>query len=220
MEKLIESLPKPVLALLAILVAIGVFMLSSPPHTVCDTQEEALRETEKGSIFPSKVNKNVMPPALSRAKESCQIGNSAGSCFEYFSILKQVAEDVGKGSSECVTQLYSVKEIASTLNDGIELMARLAWGVKPPKPGPEKFGWMQESDLAVFCRVKGIYIRAKGEEAWNNLRGKIFGKLPGEEVPVSTDPTVAAVEPRKATVVMSELDIFNRSIFSLRCDNY
>lgn len=220
MEKLIESLPKPILALLAILIGIGVFMMVNPPHTVCDTQEEAMREAQKGNLFPLEVKKNKIPPSIARAKEACQIGNSAGSCYEYFSSLKEVASEVGKASSECAAQLYGVKEVSAALNDGIELMARLAWGVKPPEPGFERFGWMQDAEVATFCRLKSIYIRANGEEAWNALRLKIFAKLPGEDLPVATDPAVAVVEPKKATAVLSELDIFNRSIFSTRCEVY
>ncbi len=220
MEKLIESLPKPILALLAILIGIGVFMMINPPHTVCDTQEEALREAQKGNLFPTEVKKNKIPPSIGRAKEACQIGNSAGSCYEYFSALKGIANEVGKASSECTGQLYGVKEVSAALNDGIELMARLAWGVKPPEPGFERFGWMQEAEVATFCRLKSIYIRANGEDAWNSLRLKIFNKLPGEELPIATDPGVAVVEPKKATAVLSELDIFNRSIFSARCEAY
>ena len=220
MEKFIESLPKSLLAGLAIAAAIVFFMLYSPPHTVCDTQEEALQETLKGSLFPKEIKKAKIPPAIVQAKESCQLGNSAGSCYEYFTILRQIAEEIGKASSECTEQLFSVKEISSALNDGIEIMARLAWGVKPPEPSQERFGWMQEAELSVFCRLKSIYIRAKGEDAWNGLRSKIFTKLPGEEMPVSSDPASAAAEPKKATAVMSELDIFNRSLFSVRCENF
>lgn len=220
MENFINSLPKSVLALLAILLGIGVFMVLNPPHTVCDTQEEALRQSLKGNLFPTEMKKNKIPPSLARAKEACQIGNSAGSCFEYFSLLKDIASEVGKSSSECATQLYAVKEVSSALNDGIELMARLAWGVKPPEPGPERTGWLQEAEFSAFCRLKGIYVRANGEESWNTLRLKIFNKLPGEELPIQNEVSSSPAEPKKATAVLSELDIFNRSIFSVRCEAF
>jgi hypothetical protein len=218
MEKFINSLPKPVLAFLAILLGIGFFMMWSPPHTVCDTQEEAMREALKGQLFPTQMKKNTIPPSIVREKESCQLGNSAGSCYEYFTTLKSIASVIGKASSECTTNLYNAKEVAPAMNDGIELMVRLAWGVKPPEVGPERFGWLQEAEIATFCRLKNIYVRANGEEAWTALRQKIAAKLPGEDVPPPTDPTQAVVEPRKATVMMSEMDIWNRSLFSVRCE--
>ena len=220
MEKFINSLPKPVLAFLAILLGIGFFMMFSPPHTVCDTQEETLKEALRGELFSSQIKKNTIPPSIVREKEACQLGNSAGSCFEYFTTLKSIAGTISKSSSECTPQLYAIKEVSAAMNDGIELMVRLAWGVKPPEPGIERFGWMQDAEIATFCRIKNIYVRANGEEAWTALRKKIAAKLPGEDIPPSTDPTQASVEPKKATAVLSEMDIWNRSLFSVRCDVY
>lgn len=218
MEKFINSLPKPVLAFLAIVVGIIVFMLVSPPHTVCDSQEATFKELQAGNIFPTKEKKNTIPPTIVRAKEACQLGNSAGSCYEYFTLLKKVADGVAKGSSECTTQLFNINEVKTAMNDGLEMMVRLAWGVKPPEPGLDRFGWMQDSELAIFCRLKSIYLRANGEEAWTAFRQRIYTKLPGEDVPPSTDPSQVTVEPRKANVLMQEQDIFNRSLFSVRCD--
>lgn len=195
-------------------------MMINPPHTICDTQEEALHEAQKGNLFSSEIKKNKIPPSLGREKEACQVGNSAGSCYEYFSSLKKIANEVGKASSECTAQLYGIKEVSLALNEGIELMARLAWGVKPPEPGSERFGWMQEAEIATFCTLKSIYTRANGEDAWAALRLRIFSKLPGEELPLAADPAVIAAAPKSATAVLTELDIFNRSIFSVRCEAY
>ncbi|MFM6930524.1 MAG: hypothetical protein ACKOX6_18825, partial [Bdellovibrio sp.] len=70
------------------------------------------------------------------------------------------------------------------------------------------------------CRIKNIYVRSNGEEAWTALRQKIVAKLPGEDIPPSTDPAQSGIEPKKATAVLSEMDIWNRSLFSVRCDVY
>jgi len=220
MEKFINSLPKPALALLAIAIAVLVFMLSTPPHTVCDTQEELLQESQKGNLFPTEIKKNKIPPAIARTKEACQLGNSAGSCYEYFQVLTKIAYDVGRASSECVTQLFEINEVTAAMNDGVELMVRLAWGNQPPEPGYSRFGWMQDSEVATFCRLEGVYIRAKGQDAWNQLRTKVTAKLPGEAPVVQADPTVAGPETRKATTMMTEQDIWNRSLFSARCESF
>lgn len=218
MENFINSLPKSVLAFLAIAVGIGVFMLINPPHTVCDSQAEVFRELQKGNLFASEYKKSKIPPTILKAKEACQLGNSAGSCYEYFMSLKKVADGMAKASSECTAQLFDMSEVKSALNDGVELMVRLAWGIKPPEPGLERFGWMQEADLATFCRLRSIYIRAQGEEAWIDVRKKIATKLPGEAPSESSDPSVALAEPRKASEILSEEDIWNRSLFSVRCE--
>ncbi|WP_413558309.1 hypothetical protein [Bdellovibrio sp. HCB209] len=219
MDKFLASLPKPVLVVGAILIGVIVFMLIEPPHTVCDTQEEALRENLKGQLFSTQQKKNTIPPSIVREKEACQLGNSGGSCYEYFSTLKNIGDAVSRGSAQCAGQLYKVNEVATALNDGLELMARLAWGVKPPEAGTyERFGWLTEAEIATFCRLKNTYIRANGEEAWTAFRQRVSAKLPGEEIPLTPEGTVSTVEPRKATAVLTESDIWNRSLFSVRCD--
>lgn len=222
MENFINSLPKPVLAVSAIFLGIVLFMLYSPPHSVCDTQAATLRETQAGNLFATQEGKakNTIPPALVRAKEACQLGNSAGSCYEYFMVLKKVADDVAKGSSECTAQLFEINEVKSALNDGVEMMVRLAWGVKPPEPGLERFGWLQEAEVAIFCRLKGVYIRAKGEDAWVALRQQVAAKLPGEDLVPSSDPAQFMMESKKATETLSEQEIWSRSLFSVRCDSF
>ncbi|QDK46501.1 MULTISPECIES: hypothetical protein [unclassified Bdellovibrio] len=219
MEKFLNSLPKPVLVLGALIIGIAVVIGFQPPHTVCDTEEEALHDVLKGKLFATQVKKITTPPSILREKEACQLGNSAGSCYEYFSTLKAIADAVSKSSSKCAKQLYDVKEVTVALNNGIELMARLAWGVKPPEPGSmERFGWLTDAEIATFCRLKSTFIRANGEEAWTELRNAVSAKLPGEEVPQTPEGTIATVTPRKASAVLTEVDIWNRSLFSVRCE--
>ncbi|UYL09864.1 hypothetical protein B9G69_004650 [Bdellovibrio sp. SKB1291214] len=219
LDKFLNDLPKPVLVIGALVIGVVVIMLLNPPHTVCDTEEAAMREYLKGQLFSTQVKKNTIPPSIVREKEACQLGNSAGSCYEYFSTLKNIADAVNKSSSQCASQMFGVKEVTSTLNDGIELMVRLAWGVKPPEPGTyDRFGWLSEAEIATFCRLKSTFIRANGEEAWTALRQRVAAKLPGEEVPLTPEGTVSTVEARKATTVLTEVDIWNRSLFSVRCD--
>lgn len=221
MDKFINSLPKPVLAIGAIAIGIVVFMLISPPHTVCDTQAETLKESLKGVLFPNVVNKKKIPATLARTKEACQLGNSPGSCYEYFSDLKRIADEVAKASTQCTQQLYNLPEVAAAMNDGIELMVRLAWGTQPPDVGFARFGWMQEAEIATFCRLKSLYLRAHGETAWTAVRGKIFAKLPGEPPKMGADdPSLMMAEPKRAVAIMSEKDIWDRSLFSVRCESF
>lgn len=224
MDKFIESLPKPVLVLLVLVVAIVVFMIISPPHSICDTQAAAFKEVQIGNLFDRvetvKRTKRTIPGTLAKAKSSCQLGNSAGSCYEYFAALREIARGVSNASPQCMGTLFSIKEVSEALNDGVELMVRLAWGVKPPEIGIDRFGWMQEADLAIFCHLKNVYVRSKGEEAWATLRKKIATKLPGEEVVATGEAGLFAVEPRSAAEILNEQDIWDRSLFSIRCENF
>ena len=221
MDKILNSLPKPVLAILAIGVALIFFMFNDPPHSVCDVQIGNLKEDLKGQVFPSVVDKHNLPPMIGRAQEGCQLGNSAGSCFEYFSILKKVARNIQNYSSECRTELSSTPEIRKAMTDGITLMGLMAWGSKPPDPGLARVGWMQESELVLFCQLKNVYSLSFGNEAWEELRLKVFHLLPGANATSSNGaPVPGAGDAPKAMLTMGEKEIWARSIFSIRCENY
>ncbi len=221
MENFFKSLPKPVLAILAIVATLVFFMLNDPPHTICDVQKGNLKEDLKGLVFPTVSNdkeKHKLPAIIDRAQEGCQQGNSAGSCFEYFSILKKMARGILNYSSECRNDLASISEVKKALREGVILMAKMAWGSRPPDPGLGRVGWMQESELVLFCQLKDVYTLSFGEEAWTELRQNTFNELPGE-------PPLRAANPGnfdgpRAMATLTEKDIWSRSIFSIRCENY
>lgn len=220
MEKFFNSLPKPVLATLVIVAALIFFMLNDPPNTVCDIQAGNLKESLKGQIFPSTVKKNKIPPILGQAQVACQQGNSAGSCYEYFSILRKTVRDIRNYSSECRGELLGITEVNKALREGVVLMAKAAWGSRPPEPGLARFGWLSDSELGLFCLIRDVYSRGLGEESWESLRQSVFKELPGEPpLPTAGNESVAMEGP-KAITVMEEKEIWARSVFSVRCENY
>lgn len=219
MENFINSLPKPVLAILVISAALIFFMLNDPPHTVCQVQVENLRESLKGQVFPVVVNKNTLPPVIVRAQEACRQGNSSGSCLEYFGILRKAARDVKNYSSECRVELVEIPEVRRSFYEGVILLTKMAWGSSAPEPGMARFGWLQESEIGLFCLLKDVYSQGLGDEAWNGLRMNIYQELPGELRPGLPGSQVGQESPR-AMATMDEKDIWARSLFSVRCENY
>lgn len=220
MENFFNSLPKPVLAILVIVAALIFFMLNDPPHTVCQVQADNLKESLKGQLFPATVNKNKIPAILFRTQEACQQGNSSGSCLEYFGILRKAARDIKNYSSECKPELVNIPEVRKALTDGVTLMAKMAWGSRPPEQGMARFSWLQDSEIGLFCLMKDVYSQGLGDEAWSALRTNIYKELPGEPSLGKPGASNVAEEAPKATITMVETDIWARSIFSVRCENY
>lgn len=220
MEKFFNSLPKPVLAILVIFVVLIFLMLNDPPSTICDVQASNLRESLKGQLFPTTIKKNKLPPLLGPAQEACQQGNSAGSCYEYFSILRKAARDIKNFSSECREDLVSISEVKRAFREGVILMAKMAWGTRPPEPGMVRFGWLSDSELSLFCLIKDVYSQGLGNESWEELRKSVFKELPGEPPLGLPGGGVGDIAPPTAVATMEEKEIWARSLFSVRCENY
>ena len=202
------------IALIAVTATVIFLFIFNPPHTICDTQVDTIKENLVGPLFPMVVKKSTLQPTVKVAQETCKTGHSAGACYEYFSILKMVAKQIDNASPECRAQIIDVSEVSKVLKDGVEIMALAAWGAKPPESPALRFGWMQESELAVFCYIKDVYEKALGEEAWATLRLNVNKKLPGER-PANSD---LGADPPKARESLSDNDIWAKSIFSVRCE--
>ncbi|MFN8791114.1 MAG: hypothetical protein ACK5Y2_06630 [Bdellovibrionales bacterium] len=221
MEQFFQTLPRPVLVLGAILLGIVVFMVMSPPHTICDTQREQAEETLIGTTKPIKVQKQTHPPKILRALEACYEGRTTGACHDYFQILKGLAKSVLSASSECRAEIYEISDIQNRLQEGAQNLVLLAWGDQPPGSEPaDRFGPLQDSEIALFCYVKAAIVAGIQDQGWHKLRKKISEELPGEKVKLPENPSDSIPTARPATQLMSELDIWNRSLFSVRCENY
>lgn len=254
LEQQIKDLPKPLVATIAILIVIGALFILQPLHTVCDSQTEAIRSGQAGLLYPQKVSKKngTIPGRIQNAMVSCRFGNSAGSCYDYFDLLKKAAQAVKNGSFECTAQIVSMKidkyakmeeyttvrdgkssrdELAGVvfkdvtleevLRDGLEMMIRKAWGESPPEPGAQRYGWFQESEINAFCHVRDVLIRAKGRDGFKQLTSKIATKLPGEAPPRDiAGEEVKNFIPREASRMMTEQQIFDRSLLSVPCDQF
>lgn len=229
MDQFINSIPRPILVILVLLLGIGSFFYLNPPHTVCDTEFETFIRSQRGVIFPSQVKKRKIPPLLTKARNLCREGNSSGACYEYFKALRGMSRGILDSSSECRLQIYENPEIQKTLKNGMQLIVNLAWGESPPETtGLEKLGWFGEFDVATYCSVKNSIFLSIGEEAWIEFRNSLMGQLPGEKSTqpnnvesvksISEEPSVA---PRKKAIeFMSQQDVFSKSIFSVRCENF
>lgn len=203
-----------------ILIGIIVIMVISPPHTICDTIKSEVTASLAGITKSLKVKKQTHPPRILAALESCYIGRSAGACYDYFQILKGLAKHVHSAAAECRTEVFAISDIKSRLTEGIENLVLLAWGDFPPESPSERFGILQEADIALFCYLKSAFLFGSSDNKWHELRKKMAKRLPGEKVKLPDDPKAGLTVARPASEVLSELDIWNKSLFSVRCENY
>lgn len=220
MEQFLQTLPRPVLVLGVILIGIVVIMVISPPHSICDTIKSEVTASLVGITRPLKIKKQTHPARITAALESCYIGRSAGACYDYFQILKGLAKHVQSATAECRPEILGISDIKNRMTEGIENLVLLAWGDYPPESPNERFGILQDADISLFCYMKGAFISGSSENKWHDLRKKMSKRLPGEKVKLPDDPKEGLAKPRPASEILSELDIWNKSLFSVRCENY
>ena len=60
-------------------------------------------------------------------------------------------------------------------------MVRIAWGDKPPRGIGEKYGWMDASDMSLFCNIKRINQKLYSEKQWVDFRERMMKELPGSQ---------------------------------------
>lgn len=219
MNEIIEKIPRPVLIFLVLTAGILFFIYSNPPHSICDTELEIFLQNQKGTIFKSEEKKKKVPPLLTQAKKLCKDGNSPGACYEYVKALRGVAKGIGDATLACRTEIFSQEEIKKALIGGITLLSVMAWGELPPETtGNDKLGWLSEFEVSTYCLLKETILSSGGEEEWASLRSSVLKLFPAERIDLMK--AQEGVERKKAIEVMSEQEVFSKSLFSIRCENF
>lgn len=217
---MLNNIPRSVLVFIVLLGGVFTFFLIQKPHSRCDSQLEVFRDSQKGQIFTYKVKNSMRPALYPRVVEACRMGNSAGACYEMFSILKKLVRDLDASPHECLVPFGEVTEVKKALNEGSQLLVQLAWGEKPPENAFTKFGWMQTADIGLFCSLKQVYNRVYGEPAWNALRMATYKKLPGEGSVYQNGSCLNCDYKKMADEKLSAEEIWVKSLFSVRCEQY
>lgn len=179
MDRFLASLPKNILATLAIGGGIFLIILLNPPHTVCDAQMTIFKEAQKGFVFLDPKNKSIETSDYELLTKQCRVSNSPGGCYELFARLKTLIRDIEAVPAECRPKVGSENKVRKALWESLDLISRLAWGTKPPQSYYEKFGWLEPPDLLLFCDLKRTVLAVYGNSQWEQFREGLFKDLPG-----------------------------------------
>ncbi|MCC7403065.1 MAG: hypothetical protein IT288_01590 [Bdellovibrionales bacterium] len=179
MDRFLASLPKNILATLAIGGGIFLIILLNPPHTVCDAQMTIFKEAQKGFVFLDPKSKSIETSDYELLTKQCRVSNSPGGCYELFARLKILIRDIEAVPTECRPKVGSENKVRKALWESLDLISRLAWGTKPPQSYYEKFGWLEPPDLLLFCDLKRTVLAVYGNSQWEQFREGLFKDLPG-----------------------------------------
>lgn len=217
---MLDQIPRPLLVFGALLLGVGLFFIIQEPHSVCMSQQEVFTQAQAGQIFPKVTEKSQRSAIFPRVVENCKIGNSPGACYELFTLVRKLMRDLNASPQECLVPFGEIPEVKGAIQQSALLMVQLAWGEAPPEQGMSRLGWFEPPDLALFCQMKATYLRLYGEESWDEFRTVAAQRLPGEAQVIEKGTCLNCDYLKKASDVFSAEEIWVRSLFSLRCDQY
>lgn len=206
MDQWLRSLPKGVVAFVAIALGIVGIIFFNPPRTLCDTQLELLSKSQEGFLSPDPNSRVSKTSGFQRLSDHCKTTNSPGGCYELFQRMNKLLDDLKKVPDECVPEVSSggvtnTDALKPALYKTLKLLAQLAWGESPPRNHFDKLSWLDAADISLFCRLKSTVQRTYDKSDWETFQESLFRDLPG-----------AAQLPRGTA--------WNAMILSLNCSRY
>lgn len=247
LNQVIQKIPKPILVIGIMVISIIFFVYNDPLRDECEVQSSLFEKKTKGLISAVKINKKIQYPMLNFWRDRCKEGNSIGSCNDYFEGLRTLTKELRLMNENCQVKYISQNDsLTSQLTQAIQIMALVAWGEKPPIGIAERVGWFNETHIRTFCYLKKTFILTAGEENFLTLRTKVYREFPGDwpdkfdinrlvesnsdkskpGTPVDVAKLMAENRPRafksaaNPTGTLKSEEIFELSIFSVRCDLY
>jgi len=229
-NQIIQKIPRPLLVLGAIVLGLIIFVVSDPLRDECEVQNALFRKRMLGLTIPVTIKKfNKMQfPQLEYWKDRCKEGNSIGSCNDYFTGLRTVIQELRVVNDKCQIKFSQENEQFSfIISEGLQIMALVAWGDKPPGGPGERLGWLTNTHLQTFCYLKRTFILISDEETYEALKSKVYREYPDNwQESVAAEDRVDDKRPRAFKTQSNPNgsfradEIYPRSLFSVRCDLY
>lgn len=225
----VAKMPRPLLVFLVLAGALGFIISQNPLSDGCEVEVSNFDRDVAGIMTSVKNSKKLKQyPQIYYASEQCKEGNSQGSCEDYFKAIKRVADATRVVSPKCYPKLKEqFKDLPNTLAMGIKVMALAAWGEKPPEGIGQRMGWLNEGDIYGFCRAKNGLVQLTSLEEYKTLRASTYREFPDRwpenlllEKRAEIPRPRALLSTTNVTGSLKETDVYERSLFSLRCDLY
>lgn len=228
-DDLIQKIPRPVFVVVVLVIALAVIVSQNPLSDGCNVEIANFEKNVSGILVGYRTaSKKIQYAQIEGFKDICREGNSQGSCEDYFKGVRKVADAMRNTSEKCYPLLsQQYVKLISTLQQGIKIMALTAWGIRPPENLAQRLGWLTESDIYGFCRSKDLLIKTLGPEAFKAYRMSIYQEFPDAwPDSISIEKRSEASRPKALRHAgnpkgsLDEKEIYEKSIFSLRCDLY
>lgn len=173
-DNLLNSMPRWMLAGLAILIGFVVIVANDPPHTVCDSQLELFKQEQADFLY----GQGRTPPLIKHQLSNCEDSAGPGGCYELISRLKKLNQDLDLIPHQCSETFGKEDDLKGFILRSMKLMVQISWGDRGPASEYKRSSWMDTSDLAVFCGLRKHAEQFYGVDALDGWREGVLGSLP------------------------------------------
>lgn len=228
-SNLITKTPRSLLVIVILSSALALIVSQNPLSDGCEVEVSNFEREVRGYLDGYKTSqKKIQFAKIRYAKDQCVEGNSQGSCEDYFKALKRIADATRVISPKCYQKLKESNQgLVAALSSGVKIMALAAWGEKPPEGISQRTGWLTEGDIYGFCRAKNALVLLTSLDQYKSLRSSVYREFPDRwPENMSLEERAKLVRPRalrsslNAQGSLTEAEVYERSLFSLRCDLY
>lgn len=226
----ISKIPKPALVFGILAIALLVIVFQNPLRDECEVKAEIFLKSMRGMASSGRMKAKIQFAQLGFWRDRCRDGNSAGACEDYFIGLKKMSSALKIFPAKCYPTFVENESNAWFVNSiaqALRTYALLAWAEKPPVGPAERLGWLTESELNTFCSLKKTYIEATDEERFAELRSSVYQQFPDawpdtvpEDSRLPENRPMALKTTANPQGTLNKNEIFERSLFSIRCDLY
>lgn len=231
LDDVIMKVPRPLLVFIVLVGALAFIVYKNPLSDGCEVEVSNFGREVRGILTGYRTNtkdKKIQYAVIGYARDQCKEGNSQGSCEDYFKAVKRVADATRVISPKCYPKLKEeYQELTGALAMGIRIMALVAWGEKPPEGIGQRLGTLTEGDVYGFCRSKNGLVALTSLDEYKSLRASVYREFPDRwPDSIAIEKRAEAPRPRALQTTMNptgtlkEDEVYERSLFSLRCDLY
>lgn len=239
LQALLNKIPTPILVFCILVISIALMVYNNPLKKGCDVEIENFSRDMRGVVIDTRdKKKNLVVATLKPALQFCRNGNSPGSCEDYFRSLNKFTDSIMLTKSECLVDLAHdekyEKAVIPVMQEALRVLSLLAWGSKPPNNVTERTGWLTIREVSIFCRLSTKLEELVGAEELDKVRNSVFAEYPDavsdKLIEVGKDFTEEErknfARPRALRSQsnpqgsLNANEIFERSLFSIRCENY
>lgn len=162
---------------IAISIGVTFLILSDPPKTICDVQEEVYRDTNKSFLFKDSDDTLNRTSLVKKHLKECTNSNTPGGCYSLFQDTRRLIQSFQVINSDCYTSISAIKEVKESLEEIYALFIAISLELDFTDESSKPLRWLTLNDVNLFCRVERNIISLYGSERVDYLEQKTYRRM-------------------------------------------